>query len=149
MDFTVRSVATDHIVVDFADGGWAQVPVQSNWDKERILVEISKFVPFTNDMAFADVDSVPMEEGETGTVGSYYDSELARETARRAVEVGYDAFRARMYPSLGDQMDAMYKARQGDSTQLDEIDAAITQVKADYPKNMTPVTQGEFEDLMG
>lgn len=149
MDFTVRSVATDHIIVDFEDGGWAQVPIQNNWDKARILVEISKFIRFTDGMAFADVESVPMTEGETGTVGSYYDSELAAETARRSVEVGYDAFRARMYPSLGDQMDAMYKARQGDSTQLDAIDAAITQVKADYPKDMTPVTQGEFEDLMG
>lgn len=149
MDYTVREVHTDHIIVDFADGRWAQVPVQNNWDKARIVVEISKFVPFTNDMAFADVDSVPMTVGEEGTVGSYYDSELARESARRSVEVGYDAFRARMYPSLGDQMDAMYKARQGDSTQLDAIDAQITQVKADYPKDMTPVTQGEFEDLMG
>lgn len=149
MDFTVRSVSTDHIVVDFANGNWAQVPIQNNWDKSRILIEISKFVPFTNDMAFANVASVPMTEGETGTVGSYYDSEFDKETTRRAVQVGYDAFRARAYPSLGDQMDAMYKARQGDTTELDAIDDAIAKVKTDYPKDMDPITQGEFEDLMG
>lgn len=149
MDYTVREVAVDHIVVDFADGGWAQVPVQSDWDKARIEVEISKFVPFTRDMAFASVADVPVAVGDAGTVGSYYDSELAAETARRAVEVTYEGFRSRAYPTLGDQMDALYKARQGDSTELDAIDAQIAQVKTDYPKDMTPITQGEYEDTYG
>ena len=149
MDYTVREVAVDHIVVDFADGGWAEVPVQSDWDRARIEVEISKFVPFTRDMTFASEADVPLAAGDTGSVGSYYDSELAKETTRRAVEVTYEGFRSRAYPTLGDQMDALYKARQGDSIDLDAIDAQIAQVKTDYPKDMTPITQGEYEDTYG
>ena len=38
------------------------------------------------------------------------------------------------YPSLGDQMDASFKARQGDSSQQLAIDTLIEAVKAKYPK---------------
>jgi len=149
MDYTVREVAVDHIVVDFSNGGWAEVPVQRDWDRARIETEISKFVPFTNDMAFASEADVPLVVGDTGTVGSYYDSMAAAEAARRAVEVTYEGFRSRAYPTLGDQLDALYKARQGDSTELNAIDAEIAQVKTDYPKDMTAITQGEYEDTYG
>jgi hypothetical protein len=38
------------------------------------------------------------------------------------------------YPSLGDQMDASFKARQGDDSQQLAIDTLIQAVKAKYPK---------------
>lgn len=38
------------------------------------------------------------------------------------------------YPSLGDQMDAMFKARQGDNADLLAIDNKIKAVKAKYPR---------------
>jgi hypothetical protein len=38
------------------------------------------------------------------------------------------------YPSLGDQADAAFKARQGDSSQQLAIDTLIEAVKAKYPK---------------
>jgi hypothetical protein len=46
----------------------------------------------------------------------------------------YAERRAAEYPSVGDQLDALYKARQGDSGDLERIDAAIAEVKARYPK---------------
>ena len=42
--------------------------------------------------------------------------------------------RRKAYPPIGDQLDAMYKARQGDSSALQAIDALIAEVKAAYPK---------------
>lgn len=42
--------------------------------------------------------------------------------------------RAKSYPSIGDQLDAAYKARAGDSSMQVEIDAAIAAVKLLYPK---------------
>jgi hypothetical protein len=44
------------------------------------------------------------------------------------------AKRASAYPSLGDQLDATFKARAGDSTQLAAIDASIASVKTTFPK---------------
>jgi hypothetical protein len=44
------------------------------------------------------------------------------------------ALRIGEYPSLGDQADAAFKARQGDSSQQLAIDTMIEAVKAKYPK---------------
>lgn len=46
--------------------------------------------------------------------------------------------RSYAYPPIGDQLDAAYKARQGDPTQQQAIDAQIAQVKAQYPKPSAP-----------
>ena len=55
------------------------------------------------------------------------DCRKASETSR------YREERALAYPSIGDQMDAMYQARNGDSTALDAIDQQIAEVKGRYP----------------
>lgn len=44
------------------------------------------------------------------------------------------SLRASEYPSLGDQADAAFKARQGDDSQQLAIDTLIAAVKAKYPK---------------
>jgi hypothetical protein len=46
----------------------------------------------------------------------------------------YREARLAEYPSLGDQLDALYKARQGDPSELAELDARIREVKARHPK---------------
>ena len=48
---------------------------------------------------------------------------------------GYAAMRRAEYPSVGDQLDAAYEARQGNDTQQKELDALITEVKHKYPKS--------------
>ena len=47
---------------------------------------------------------------------------------------GYREARLPEYPSIGDQLDALYKARQGDPSELADIDARIREVKARHPK---------------
>lgn len=44
------------------------------------------------------------------------------------------AARAAAYPALGDQLDALFKARAGDGAELAAIDAAIATVKTAHPK---------------
>lgn len=44
------------------------------------------------------------------------------------------ALRIGEYPAIGDQMDAAFKARQGDVSQQETIDAQIEAVKIKYPK---------------
>ena len=57
-----------------------------------------------------------------------YDYQLAKCHALRIGE----------YPSLGDQADAAFKARQGDSSQQLAIDTIIEAVKVKYPKPEKP-----------
>jgi len=45
------------------------------------------------------------------------------------------AQRLREYPSIGDQLDAAYKARHGDDADLLRIDEQISQIKRKYPKS--------------
>ncbi|MCP5141856.1 MAG: hypothetical protein H6926_05700 [Chromatiales bacterium] len=46
---------------------------------------------------------------------------------------GYREARLAEYPSIGDQLDALYKARHGDDSDLRTIDARIAEIKADHP----------------
>ena len=45
------------------------------------------------------------------------------------------AQRIREYPSVGDQLDAAYKARHGDDSDQVRLDGLIAQVKEKYPKS--------------
>ncbi len=47
----------------------------------------------------------------------------------------YVDLRRAEYPTVGDQLDAAYKARQGDSSEQIKIDARIADVKMKYPKS--------------
>ena len=46
----------------------------------------------------------------------------------------YVDLRQAEYPSVGDQLDAAYKARHGDNSEQNQIDAQIADVKMKYPK---------------
>jgi hypothetical protein len=48
------------------------------------------------------------------------------------------------YPPLSDQADADYKARQGDTSMQAQIDQAITNVKAQYPKPLQGSQSGVY-----
>ena len=58
--------------------------------------------------------------------------------------VTYADARLNAYPSIEDQMDALYWARQGDSSKQEEIDAKISAVKTKYPKDWPTRTRAEF-----
>ena len=47
---------------------------------------------------------------------------------------GYTLLRKSEYPSLSDQLEALYKARNGDTSELEAIDELITEIKEKYPK---------------
>jgi hypothetical protein len=63
--------------------------------------------------------------------------ELASAMAEYRAEQQNQAYREAReaeYPSLGDQLDALYKARHGDTGELAAIDARIAEVKGRHPK---------------
>jgi XkdW protein len=48
----------------------------------------------------------------------------------------YASMRRSEYPSVGDQLDAAYKSRQGNDAEQIEIDGLISKVKDKYPKSV-------------
>ena len=58
---------------------------------------------------------------------------------RKASETGrYREERALAYPPVNEQLDALYQARTGDSTALDDIDRRIAEVRSRYPNPDDP-----------
>lgn len=143
--YTVREIANNAITVDYANGAWARVPLQSGWSKEQIHDVIEQYAPKP---IFDSIEDVPFTVGEVGTAKTA-DEKTAEYQAEYGTQLmGYRELRAAAYPNIGDQFDALYWARQGDNTKLAEIDAKIQQIKADFPKDMAPITRAEHQAII-
>ena len=160
MRYTVTDVTTSHILVDFDNGKKALVPIQAGWDKERIEEEISKYIPSTPKVreSFANIASIPISVGDTNTIESYKvvrDNKIKaqQEEVFKKVEedkkkaesqlFSYMAVRSAMYPSIGDQMDALYHA----GVFPEEMANMLREVKEKYPKDMEKITAKELKEL--
>ena len=93
-----------------------------------------------SDGKYISVADVPIEEGseETKKVALLDQAAKDADQAARDAQITstqYREDRKRAYPSVGDQMDALYKKLHlNDSTEYDAIAAQIAQVKLDHPK---------------
>ena len=59
--------------------------------------------------------------------------------------VDYKEARRETYPTISEQLDALYWARQGDDTKQKAVDDAIKVIKDRYPKDMKAFTLDEWE----
>jgi len=149
IQYTIREISTSSVTVDYDDGSWAVVPINSLMTRQDIEVLIGDFQPKNG---FNSVDDVPFSVGESGECLTSFDrllktkqEEILKEEEEEKNRLfTYSEIRAQNYPPLGDQLDALYWARQGDDTILQQIDQEIQNVKSQYPKDMTPMTK---EDL--
>lgn len=153
VQYTVREISTSSITVDYADGSWAIVPIHSAMSKQEIEDTIGNFQPSANQ--FDSTDDIPFVVGDSGEASSFAEKEAKRkqEELQREEEIKnrlltYADLRSQNYPALGDQLDALYWARQGDDTVLQQIDGEIESVKTQYPKDMTPITQAEYDAII-
>ena len=170
MKYTVTDVTTSHILVKFESGSLAHVNIEADWDKERIEDEISKFIPVSIEQKtikkFNSIEDVPLSLGESNDIEAYSiklnkniqeqeklinaQIEKGKELRRKSEElekirpVDYKEARSSEYPSLLDQLDALYWSRNGDNSKIEEIDKKINQIKEKYPKDMKPVPAEEF-----
>ena len=114
MKFTIKTVNVDSIGVEFADGSTAVVPTEKDQSKESIIQLINSF--HNTYKEWDSVDDVPVKVGD---------------------ELEYKEARLMHYPSAFTQFDALYWAREGDDTQLKNVDARIKNVKEKIPKDKT------------
>tara|TARA_Y100001937_G_scaffold11924_1_gene14924 strand:- start:321 stop:734 length:414 start_codon:yes stop_codon:yes gene_type:complete len=130
MKYKITKVAKDGVTVEFEDGAWAFVPILKEDRKSDILARIPTFA---TKPVFESDEAVPIDVGfEADT-----EDDAASEAEINEQTFTYEQAREGNYPVIGDQLDALHWARQGDDTQLKAIDEAIKAVKAKYPKDDT------------
>jgi len=110
--------------------------------------ELCRAVHLLQPNAHAGVDYVIRHDnpGDEPYVDEWHASEQqpTREELRHALEKiingdtgkNYASMRSAEYPSVGDQLDAAYKARQGNDAEQIAIDGLISKVKDKYPKSV-------------
>lgn len=144
--FTVREITTNFITVDYEDGTWAQVPIRNDLTRDQIENIIADFNH--SQTTFNNVEEIPFEVGEVVIAKNTKERNADTQNTIKNQPLDYKTIRAQSYPSLGDQLDALYWARNGDTSHLDAIDAKINEVKASYPKDMTPITREEYDAMV-
>jgi|TARA_Y100000015_G_scaffold17421_1_gene16781 hypothetical protein len=142
MKFTVREVGLNAVTVDFADGSWADVAYTEDLkSKEDLIRLIHTYAP--------QVHTLPADFIAPGEELDSYVPDVTEEEAQATPKLlTYSDMRSQLYPSRGDQLDALYWARQGDPSQQEEIDKAIAEVKALIPKNIEPMTTEAFSHFL-
>ena len=141
MKFTVREVGPNSVTVDFEDGSWAEVPYSDSLKSKADLIRlIDTYAPKLHTLPDAFV-----------TAGEELDSSVNLEDEAEPEErdlLTYEQMRQKAYPTRGDQLDALYWARKGDSSHLEEIDKAIAEVKALIPKTIAPMSLEAFSRFL-
>ena len=138
MRFTIREYGTNSVTVDYADGSWAIVPLDDSVlnIKGALATHISRWGP----KAAASWIGNPVI-----AAGTEVDTEAA-EYQQTGVEqpVTWEDARRNLYPSLEEQADAAYWARNGNTSLQDDIDAKIANVKTIVPKTWETRSRAEY-----
>jgi len=145
--YKITGVTTAHLTVDFDNGNWANVPIIKGETKEEIEERIRQYATQTSHV-FDSVSDVPFAVNDEATILNSVEqraaeAELGQIAAENTV-LNYKSQRWAQYPGAMVQLEAMYKARQGDSTLLDLVDKTIKDVKARFPKDAPNITQKEY-----
>lgn len=139
MIFTIREYGTNSVTVDFSDGSWAEIPLsgdQSN-TKPSLASYIKQWGPKA-DASWIENSVIP-----AGTeVDTEADDYLVSDNSNPNVD--WEEARRNLYPSVEDQADAAYWARNGNTSLQEAIDAEIANVKTLVPKTWETRTRAEY-----
>jgi hypothetical protein len=138
MRFTIREYGTNSVTVDFADGSWAIVPLDDSVlnVKGALASHISQWGPKP---AASWIGNPVIAAGtEVDTEASEYQTTSVEQA------VTWEDARRNLYPSLEEQADAAYWARNGNTSLQDDIDAKIANVKTVVPKTWETRSRAEY-----
>jgi len=138
MKYEVKKVETTGVTVEFEDKAWAVVPVLKGDTDKDIMDRISTF---ETKQVFTNVEDIPIKVGYKGDT---YPTDDGKKPDPDSITYTYKQVRQQNYPSIGDQLDALHWAREGDDTNLKAIDVAIKAVKDKYPKDNKEYKQSDL-----
>jgi len=136
MKFTINKVAVDSITVEFDNKTTAVVPVQKGMTQDQLKDRIASF----NRVSPTPFDKVGDIDLKEGTEYEYVMPSMDD-------QVSYQEARGQNYPSIGDQLDALFWEREGDDTIRKSYDVKIKRVKDKIPKGKT-YKRSEVESLL-
>lgn len=177
MKYKIKSILNNSITIEYrTDNGTLKelyVHVDENWNKEQIEKEIAlqKSVEDKKDIKLnlaqyfskgEELEFVPIisEQQQLEEEQRKFEEELKRIREQenqkfldkiieyRNTEVDYAQVRWYSYPSVEEQLDALYWMRQGVMEPIQKIDRKIEEIKQTYPKNQsTNITCGDLDTM--
>ena len=144
MKFTVREVGLNSVTVDFEDGSWAEVPYSDGLKSKADLLRLID--TYSNKLNTLPAEFVTAGEELDSEVITGEDEQLSDDPEKTLLD--WKQLRQQVYPTRGDQLDALYKARKGDPSELQEIDVANEEVKPHIPKDFPPMTRDQFAEYL-
>ena len=140
MKFKITEVTTLRLKVEYEDGSWAFIPTQKDADKGYYAQRIVDFCQTPQEPV--PIKDIPYSIGHEGEVGDDIGG-----VDPTAVTYPASELREYCYPALGQQFDALYKARLGDSTMQTKIDAHIKFVKDNIAMDDKEYTFEEMNEI--
>ncbi len=161
--YKVTDVTKSSMTVSFEGGEWARFALDKSMTKDDLEKIIRNYGPAPSTLTpFDNVSDVPLQLNATATITDHEENRAIENQLQKEAQeneaISYKAQRKEQYPSVLDQLEALYLARKGDNTKLNQVDAIIDEVKASIPKTtpditaktwMDSVKEGTFDDRSG
>ena len=157
LTYQIKAIEGNRVSVEYSDGTWAEIYIDDpNITLEWFESMVRDFAPNGLTELDIDVESIlnlvlnedrKVVENSLSTEQQEYIERQRRDDFDKNVILTYAEMRARSYPFVGDQLDALHKARAGDTTELEAIDIKIEEVKSKYPKDTPEMSAYEFNQL--
>lgn len=134
MKYKVTELTTSSMKVEYDDGKWSSIPLAKTDTENTLRSRAAEYynVPATPYDKVSDIPLALNFEGDTS------------DDLTTPITFDYKGARAISYPDIGDQMDAGYKARLGDSSEQTAIDVKIKAVKDKFPKDDKTYTYSDL-----
>jgi len=154
LTYTITAIEGGLVTVEFSDGSWAEIFIgDPNITIPQFEALVYDYAPKEQTEDAVDVQSLlglrlneerpVLTSTQTYEELAYLEKERRDEFDKKEM-LTYAEMRARSYPTVGDQLDALYKSRAGDMSELEMIDSHITEVKETYPKDTPPMSAYDF-----
>ncbi len=177
MKYKIKSILNNSIAIEYrTDNGTLKelyVHVEEDWNKEQIENEIAlqksiedkkdiklnlaqyfskgeelEFVPIVSEKQQLEEEQKKFEEELKKIREQENQKFLDKIIEYRNTEVDYAQVRWYSYPSVEEQLDALYWMRQGVMEPIQKIDRKIEEIKQTYPKNQsTNITCGDLDTM--
>ena len=129
MDYKITGVSTTQMTVEYSDGSWANIPIDSSWTKKEEYLEAIK------QWSSVGKKEVPIKDqllkiGDEGVVGEG----IPEPEKPTPVTLSWDMMRKMLYPIAEAQLEALWDNEVGVTTKLEAIKSHIAMVKEFIPK---------------
>ena len=141
--YTIREVKPDHLVVDYSDGSWAEVPIDVSMTESDIEQQIRAFgnPPAT---PFSSVKAVPVKAGDTGSIDP---PPPAKEPEATDPNMTGSQVRAALYPKYNEFLEALQAKESGDSTAYDQIMTDVEGLQQAFTDEMA-IKQSDLNKIL-